>query len=156
MNILICGFKGQTNTAKLLLDRIQHDSKLYLENNPAASELQLSKKMAQQNFDAVIMLGQKPRTKHICIEQSGKKNGEVLKTYFDCENLRDYFIKKGFKTKLSNAAGTSVCNNAYYHLLKLKVCAVFVHVPTLKNVENLDLIALAIQGFSNLLEKIKD
>ena len=66
MKILIVGFEGIDNSAKILLDNIKegyNQDILYLENNFEISSNQIEEKMLQ-NYDYVLIFGQKPNTKN--------------------------------------------------------------------------------------------
>ena len=70
MKILVAGFKENDNSAKILLDNIKEKNNqdiLYLENNFEVSSNQIEEKMLQ-NYDYVLIFGQKPNTRNIYLE----------------------------------------------------------------------------------------
>lgn len=154
-HILICGFKGDNNTAKLILDKIQSNNKLYLENDFKKSVKQLLEVINDYNF--IIMLGQKPVIKSIYIERVGRQNDELLTTTYNIDDLYNYFDNIGYKVVLSNNAGNYLCNNIYYHCLKYivdnkkKIQSVFLHVPTISNIFDIDMFAEQLTEYINNL-----
>lgn len=73
-NVLISGFLGDNNSAKVLLDKIHCNNKLYLENEFHTSEDQLKGELYNTDYDELIMFGQKPRIKKIYVETIASRN----------------------------------------------------------------------------------
>lgn len=72
MKILIAGFEGNNNSAKILLDNIKEKCKqdiLYLKNDFEVSSNQIEEKLLQ-NYDYGLIFGQKPNTKNIYLENN--------------------------------------------------------------------------------------
>ncbi len=72
MKILIAGFEGEDNSAKILLDNMKEECNqdtLYLENDFEVSSNQIEEKLLQ-NYDYVLIFGQKPNTKSIYLENN--------------------------------------------------------------------------------------
>ncbi len=63
MKVLLGGFRGRTNSAKLILDKIESREnleKLYLVNSFETSKKQLEDLLEKEEYDLVILFGQKP------------------------------------------------------------------------------------------------
>ncbi len=75
-DILIAGFEGNDNSAKILLDNIKEkngEDILYLVNDFEVSSNQIEEKL-KENYDYVLIFGQKPDTKNIYLENNAKLN----------------------------------------------------------------------------------
>ena len=139
MKLILAGFEGNANSSKILLDYINNDcKKIYLPNDTINSVNILANSL--DNTDLIIAVGQKPLIKDkLCIELQAKKDNKTLNTIFPVKQLED-IIKPLYEVSYSNNAGTSYCNNLYYHILKLieekdlKAKMVFIHIPFLKNI----------------------
>lgn len=85
MRVLVSGFKGDTNSAKLLLDRIESKcivEKLYLVNSSNTSKNQLENRLKSQEYDLIVAFGQKPNTKSIYLEEKARFNENKIKNDF--------------------------------------------------------------------------
>lgn len=152
MRILIAGFEGKDNSAKVLLDylkeRINEDI-LYLKNDFEISRKQIEEKLIQ-NYDFVFIFGQIPNTKSIFLENNATLEGVKLTTDYCYDFLKEYLEKNNYKVVNSDDAGDWFCNNVFFRALhfkkennlKTKIC--FLHIPTIDNIEN-------IEGLSNIL-----
>ena len=90
MKILIAGFKGDDNSAKILLDYIKkvcNEDILYLENDFEISSKQIEEKLLE-NYDNVLIFGQKPNTTNIYFENNIFKVVKVRKRFQFCINAK--------------------------------------------------------------------
>lgn len=114
--------------------------------------------MSTAKYDSIIMLGETAATNdfirlervalNLKDSKSGDNDGEfadevpickgsptAFLSNFPIKKLCDILQKKEFKIKVSNSAGTFVCNCLYYNILKhisensLSVKALFIHLP---------------------------
>ncbi len=147
MKILVSGFRGDTNSAKLVLDRIESKyslEKLYLENSFNISKNQLESRLKNQSYDLIIAFGQKPNTKSIYLEQKACFNKDEFANDYDYGNLKKLLNSNGFTVKISNNAGNYLCNHIFYRGLqiidnsKLNTKMIFIHIPSIKNISNID------------------
>ena len=92
--ILITGFKGLNNSSQILTEKIDgiNIDKLLLVNSFSTSESQLLEKL-ENNYDYIIMFGQKPNTKNIYIEKCAHKSDEYYESNFNYINLNNLFQK---------------------------------------------------------------
>ena len=144
MRVLYTAFNGKNNSSKVLLDKIDTVDKLYLKNSFNTSVNDLIKKIKNNDYDLVIAFGQAPLSKDtIKIEIKAKLENsyETNYCYHDLENN----IKKYYKVIVSDNAGNYLCNNLYYYGLKyiyenkLKTKMIFIHIPKINNISNIDL-----------------
>ena len=143
MNKLYTAFEGETNSSKILLDCIDSNNKLYLKNYYKESVLELEKELMTKEYDLVISLGQAPLKKdYIQIETTGKKNNEYQTTYDYSELVQS--LSSNFHVTISNNAGNYLCNNLYYHGLKiieennLKTKMIFIHIPKINKLTKIE------------------
>lgn len=76
MKILIAGFEGNDNSAKILLDNIKekyNEDVLYLENDFEVSSNQIEEKLKLE-YDYILIFGQKPNTKDVYLENNANLN----------------------------------------------------------------------------------
>ncbi|GKX65358.1 hypothetical protein [Inconstantimicrobium mannanitabidum] len=149
MNTLLAGFKGKNNSAKILLDLINPRNKvnkLYLENDFSICKNQLELQIKAVNYDYVIVFGQKPVTKAICIETTAKGQQYDYQTNYEYASLVECLKFNNCKVKLSNNPGNYLCNYVYFsgleYIIKnnLNTKLLFVHTPYLKNIISIDVV----------------
>lgn len=140
--VLLTAFKG-TSSEKLLNSFSDEYQKLILENDKDKSVDSLVSEFKSREYDFVISLGQKPVIKDkVYIELSGTVGNKTYSTDFESDKLASALRKQGLSVRVSNNAGTSYCNNIYYHGLKYIVDhiysgkMVFVHIPAEKNISD--------------------
>jgi len=160
IKILFTAFIGKTNTAKILLDNIDSDNKLYLKNSYKNSVIALENELKLHDYDLVIAFGQLSLEKDtIQIERIGQGEGKSLETTFDYNELTKELERK-YKVVISNDAGEWFCNNLYYHGLQFleknnsKTKMVFIHIPKIKNISNISELAMIINNYFKF-EKVK-
>ena len=160
--ILVSGFKPflkeKINPSELLVEKLKvkyQDLKtviLPVEFDGAFLELQ--KQIEQVNPKFVIMFGQAGGRPHVCLEkialnwnqtkspdeakfvpQTGRiGDGELaLMSTFQVDDLSAFLADRHLKSETSYSAGTYVCNNLYFKVLKNYplIHSIFVHVPFL-------------------------
>jgi len=156
--ILLAGFEGNNNSAKVLLDKLsakEHIDKLYLKNNFDMCASQITKYI-QKNYDLIIAFGQKPLIKSIYLERYGCIGGKNYATAFEYEPLKSFLAGKGYKVKISDNAGNYLCNHVYGAGLgrieqqKKSTQYIFVHIPYIKNT-NIDTLASAFNEYIAIL-----
>ena len=141
MSILLTAFKN--TSSEILINSINGFDRLILENDKIKSVEQLERALQNKNFRYVLSFGQRPVIKDkIYIEDRASINGEVLKTSFDTASIKQVFCNNKIAVRLSYNAGTSYCNNIYYHGMKmiaekrLNTEMVFIHIPFMKNISS--------------------
>ncbi len=141
--ILLTAFRG--TSSEMLLKEIEDEKVLILPNDKAKDSELFIKTLFKANFDYVLSFGQRPNIKDKVHIETTARNGDLcLDTAFDCERLRMLFEQNGIPAKISHNAGTSFCNKLYWNGLtyiaehKLETKMVFVHVPFVKNISDID------------------
>lgn len=162
MKILIAGFEGNDNSAKILLDTIKEECKqdiLYLKNDFELSSNQIENKLLQ-NYDYVLIFGQKPNTKKIYLENNAVLEETRLETDYYYGALKETLESNNYKVASSCDAGNYLCNNIFFRALNfkqknnLKSKIAFIHIPTIDNIEEIKLLASTILNYIDTLSDV--
>ena len=132
MNILFTAFRGKNNSSSALLAQI-NGNKLLLTNSFAGLKNDIEN--IDEVYDFVLMFGlDKTLKNEVRIEKIAKYEGNGIVTRIDLALVSDAFDKENVKNSISSKPTQYLCNAAYYHMLrKTDGKAVFIHIPTLKN-----------------------
>ena len=161
MKILIAGFEGNDNSAKILLDNIKKECNqdiLYLENDFEISANQIEKKMLQ-SYDYVLIFGQKKNKKNIYLENNAVLGKAKLETDYYYDVLKENLENNNYKVVSSCDAGNYLCNNVFFRALNfkeknnLKSKVGFVHIPTTDNIKDIKNLESTILNYINSLSK---
>ena len=159
MKILIAGFEGNDNSAKILLDNIKGRSNqdvLYLENDFQVSGNQIEEKLLQ-SYDYILIFGQKPNTKDIYLENNAIIKETKLETDYYYGVLRENLESNNYKVISSCDAGNYLCNNVFFKALNfkqinnLKTKIAFIHIPTIDNIEDINKLSNTILNYISTL-----
>lgn len=158
MNVLFTAFNGKTNSSKILLDLIKIGNKLYLKNSFKTSVEQFVKEINRVNYDIIISFGQAPlKNDNIKIETIGKGEDTYI-TNYEYASLERLLKLNSYKVIISNDAGNYLCNNIYYNGLKyiegkkLKTKMIFIHIPNIDNISDMDKLASIFNKGSDIYE----
>lgn len=162
MKILISGFEGEDNSAKILLDNMKEECNqdtLYLENDFEVSSNQIEEKLLQ-NYDYALIFGQKPNTKSSYLENNAFLEGIKLETDYYYGVLKENLESNNYNVLSSCDAGNYLCNNVFFRALSfkqtnnLKTKIAFIHIPTIDNIEDIRLLASTILDYINTLSDV--
>lgn len=68
------------------------------------------------------------------IEKCAKKDDKLIYTRIDMNNISKALSSQGIKNSISEMPTAYLCNEAYYYMLKkMNGRAVFIHIPSMKN-----------------------
>ncbi len=148
MRVLYAGFKGKNNSAKILLDKldIEDENKLYLTNSFDTSVKELKSKLSDNRYDLIVAIGQLKLDKNVVRIERYACGLERILTNYDYNDFKNLLKENNFVVEESNKTNY-LCNNIYYHGLKiikeqeLDTKMIFVHIPKLKNIDDIDLLA---------------
>jgi len=89
------------------------------------------------SYDFVIMFGCDKSLKDCArLERSAEKDGVKCETCLDVKLLSETLARNGVENVISETPTQYLCNEAYWYALqKFEGKAVFVHIPTLKNID---------------------
>ncbi|MBE6900941.1 MAG: hypothetical protein E7478_00545 [Ruminococcaceae bacterium] len=149
--VLLAGFDGKNNSARVITERISSDCrKLILPNDRSKSSELLMNEINSAETGVVILLGQKPCIKDkIAVEPTAALCGETLHTTLDVTVTAQLIRQSGYAAYISRGCGTSYCNHIYFQCLKSGVNCIFLHVPTMDNISDIKALTKAIEGFVN-------
>ena len=141
--VLLTAFRG--SSAEQLIKYVNGFDIIILPNDKVKDSEKLINKIIDGTYDYVFSFGQRPNIKDkVHIETTARNGKTFVETDFDYEQLQKLFESNGISAKISHNAGTSFCNSLYYNGMdfiqqyNLKTKMVFVHIPFLKNINDLD------------------
>ena len=154
--VLLTAFRG--SSAEHLIKYAKDFDSLILLNDKVKDSEKLINRIIDGTYDYVFSFGQKPNIKNkVHIETTARQGLTSIETDFDCERLQKLFESNGVVAKVSCNAGTSYYNCLYYNGLdyiqqnNLKTKMVFIHIPFLKNIDDIDFFTRMI----NMILKIR-
>lgn len=137
MNILFTGFGGYKNPSKIIVENIDSD-KIILKNSYNEIERQLSN-IALEKYDLIIMLGLRNNLKKsIRLEKNALINDEIIESNLNLNVIKDYFINNGISCRINSKPTNYLCNFAYFNVLKRNKKCVFIHIPGLENIKDIN------------------
>jgi len=133
-NVLFVGFKGKNNTSGMLAEQISPEH-LFLTNSFGGLKADID--FICKEYDQIVMFGvDKMLTSKVRIEKTASVAGEKRVSNINLESLADLLNANGISAEISDDPTSYFCNEAYWHMLgKYSGRAVFIHVPTIKNVD---------------------
>lgn len=153
IRVLLTVFRG--SSAEQLIKYANGFDTLILPNDKVKDSEKLIGLIADGAYNYVLGFGQRPNIKNkVHIETNARNGKTAIETNFDYEALQRSFESNEISAKISHNAGTSYCNCLYYNGLNyiqqnnLKTKMVFIHIPFLKNIDNMDLF------FAKIIETI--
>ena len=131
MRVLYIGFKGTYNSSNKLVNQF-YGEKYFLTNS--FNGLKKDIQDIDKEYDFVYMFGLDKRLKKsVRVEKCAEKNGEVIYTRANIDNIKNRLKKNGIKSMLSEKPTHYLCNEAYYYMLnKMRCPVVFIHIPSLR------------------------
>lgn len=155
-NVILAGFDGKENSARIITERADTDcTKLILPNDRKKSAELLLKTIKETNAVCVVMLGQKPRIKaKIAVEPTAERDGSVLHTPLDCTVTAEKISDNGYDAYISKGCGNSLCNHIYYECLANGTNGIFLHIPTIDNIPDMNGITRAVEGYLRELDSV--
>ena len=145
--ILFAGFEGDNNSAKILLDKLsqkENIEKLYLKNNFEKCASQIITYIQKNKYEVIIAFGQKSLIKSIYLERYGCIDEQKYETTLEYEPFKELLTNQGYKVKVSNDAGSYLCNHVYgiglryIEQQKINIRYIFIHIPVIKNLTNIN------------------
>lgn len=156
MKILLGGFRGNTNSSQIIIDKItsKHSiEKLYLINSFEGSKNQLVNLLDKQVYDLIVMFGQKQKVNSLYLECQADMKGHKLLTNYKYDRLARILTDGAIAYQVSHNAGNYLCNHIFYNGLKyiqennLKTEMIFIHVPSVKNIDCIDNLACVLSAY---------
>ena len=130
MKTLYTAFKGKNNISYQLVSRIDKNS-LFLTNSFTGLEKDITS--FDCDFDTVYMFGiDKNLVNEIRIDLCACYNCEHICTDFYLLPFERKLIESNISYSFSYIPTKYLCNAAYYHMLKKNLNTVFIHIPSLR------------------------
>ena len=135
LRILLTGFKGKNNSSSILVQSISENYRL-LTNSFEGLKKDIEE--IDEGFDFLIMFGCDKNLKDsVQIERFAEKNGEKIASALDLENISKNLAAAEINNFISDSPSHYLCNEAYWHALrKFNGKVVFIHIPTIKNIDD--------------------
>lgn len=135
LRILLTGFKGKNNSSANLVQAISENYRL-LTNSFDGLKKDIEE--IDEGFDFLIMFGCDKNLKDsVRIERFAEKNGEKIASALDLENIPKNLAAAEINNFISDSPSHYLCNEAYWHALrKFNGKVVFIHIPTIKNIDD--------------------
>ncbi len=132
MKILYTGFKGKNNTSFKLVSAFEGE-KVFLTNSFNGLKTDIDN--INEKFDWVYMFGLDKNLKEsVRIEKCAEKERRRIYTTLDLESICKELSSENVNYFVSDEPTHYLCNEAYYYMLeKMSGKAVFIHIPSLKN-----------------------
>ena len=147
MKVLFTGFNGFNNTSKEIIDRINDDKILF--NNSYKEIDEHLDYVNIEEYDLIIMLGLRNNLKKsIRLELNSLLNSELLSTNLNYNKVYDYFIYNDIPCIINVKPTNYLCNYAYHKVLKRNKNAIFIHLPSLKHIKDLDKLVKAVSNIT--------
>lgn len=128
------GFKGKNNASCVLASTI---SKNYYLLTNSFKGLKKDIERLDDFYDLVIMFGIDKNLKNIVRLEQVAKNKITLHSNIDLNKISKNLIANGIDNFITDEPTHYLCNEAYYLALqKFNGKAVFIHIPSLKNMNN--------------------
>lgn len=131
MPTLYAAFKGNGNSANKIVRSLDGD-KLFLTNSYGGLKKDIDN--VNDTYDLVYMFGLDKALKgNVRVESTARKDGVCLYSDVDFHSIATELNQSGIMTQIGNTPTQSLCNEAYWHMLKKYNCHVlFFHVPSIK------------------------
>ena len=131
MATLYVGFKGNGNSSNKIVSNLTGE-KLYLTNSYTGIRKDIEN--IRNTYDAVYMFGLDKTLKgNIRIDCVAKRDDVYLYSDIDFDRIAEKLNERGIITSIGNAPKQSLCNEAYWLMLKKYNChVIFLHVPSIK------------------------
>ena len=132
--VLFTAFKGKNNTSYQFVSRTNKNS-FYLTNSFMGLEKDISS--IEGDYDTVYMFGiDKNLVGEVRVETCAEYNGEYIISRFDLMDLKETLKNYNIGFSISPKPTHYLCNAAYYHMLKKNLNTIFIHIPSLKGMND--------------------
>ena len=135
-------FKGRNNASYQLVDLINPKERFFLTNSFSGIEKDLST-INLESYDWILMFGVNKYLKDkLVIEVKARYNDILRETSIDYTKLYSLISEKKIDVEVNNNASMYLCNYAYYHVLLRNQNTVFIHIPGLSKISDINKLAM--------------
>ena len=122
------------NTSAMLVHQLGRDS-LLLTNSFEGLEKDILS--IAEEYDSVCMFGVDKRLDDaVRIEQCAMFQGTWASSIYDIQDLSRKMVQQNIHHSISNTPTQYLCNAAYYHMLCRNKNTVFIHIPSIKGMND--------------------
>ena len=131
---LLIGFKGKNNLSGML---VKQQGRGYCLLTNSFSGLKKDIDSIDAAYDCAILFGVvKNLAGTVRIERTAEKDSVRYSSMLETDRIADAFNAAGLAATVSENPTAYLCNEAYWHLLrKFSGRAVLIHIPTMKNAD---------------------
>ena len=134
MKTLFIGFRGMNNTSAMLVHQLGRDS-LLLTNSFEGLEKDILS--IAEDYDSVYMFGVDPRLDGaVRVERCATLHGVSVSSNYDIQALSRKMVQQNIHHSISDIPTQYLCNAAYYHMLCRNKNTVFIHIPSIKGMND--------------------
>lgn len=134
MKTLFIGFKGKNNTSAMLVHQLDRDS-LLLTNSFEGLEKDILS--IAEDYDSVYMFGVDLRLDGaVRVERCAMLHGVGVSSNYDIQALSRKMVQQNIHHSISDIPTQYLCNAAYYHMLCRNKNTVFIHIPSIKGMND--------------------
>lgn len=138
MEILYTGFKGKNNASYQLVELINPNDKVLLTNSFEGLKKDLDN-ISLESYNLIIMFGINKNLKDkVIIEVNSKYNEVSLATKIDYEELKLWIRNNDIDVDLNFKPTKYLCNYAYHTTLLRNSNSIFIHIPGLSKITDLN------------------
>ena len=141
MKILYTGFKGKNNASCQLVELINANDKVLLTNSFEGIKKDLAK-ISLESYDLIIMFGINKNLKDkLIIEINSNLNLEYLNTKVNYDELKSMISDNDIEVDLNFKPTKYLCNYAYHNALLRNKNSIFIHIPGISKITDINKIA---------------
>lgn len=141
MKILYTGFKGKNNASCQLVELINANDKVLLTNSFEGIKKDLAK-ISLESYDLIIMFGINKNLKDkLIIEINSNLNLEYLNTKVNYDELKSMISDNDIEVDLNFKPTKYLCNYAYHNALLRNNNSIFIHIPGISKITDINKIA---------------
>lgn len=141
MKILYTGFRGKNNASCQLVEMINPNDKVLLTNSFDGIKKDLNN-ISLESYDLVIMFGINKNLKDkLIIEVNSNLNSEYLNTKVNYNKLKSVISDNDIEVDLNFKPTKYLCNYAYHNALLRNKNSIFIHIPGISKITDINKIA---------------
>lgn len=141
MKILYTGFRGENNASCQLVELINPNDKVLLTNSFEGIKKDLDN-ISLESYDLIIMFGINKNLKDkLIIEINSNLNLEHLNTKVNYDKLKSTISNNDIEVDLNFKPKKYLCNYAYHNALLRNKNSIFIHIPGISKITDINKIA---------------
>ncbi len=149
--LILAAFDGENNSSRIVLEQARVSCrKLLLPNGKEKAVEALREAVSSEPTFCVIILGERSRIcDKIAVEPSAGLCGDIRRTSMDVSTVRRLIREMDCDAYISRGCGNGRDSYVYYHALGMGVNAVLLHIPSAKNISDMNVLVKAVENVVN-------